>query len=117
MIQATQGHSRELGVSEDALPVDEEVLYVAHETSMEASGDIVVNGLSRCGRLRVHFRARDSSGELRETSQMRLGTQVSIAVSAAHAREEGLVCYRSSNNVILSAGQQGVIHPRFIRRD
>ena len=116
LLRSTHGHSRELGVEEDALPVDEEVLYVAHGTSMEDARDIVVNGLNRCARLHIHFHPCDVAGKLADSPQMRHGARVVIVVSAAHAREEGLIFYRSSNNVILSSGEHGIIPPRFIRR-
>ena len=58
MIRATQGHSVSLGVDADALPIDEDVLYVAHGTSLEAARIIVREGLDRCARAytfpRVH---------------------------------------------------------------
>ena len=91
LLRATQCHSRELGVSQDAQPVDEAVLYVAHGTSMEAARDIAANGLSRCEGLRIHFHPCDVAGRLADSPQMRHGTHVVIAVSTAHAREEGLI--------------------------
>ena len=116
MIRATQGHSAESGVAEDASPVDEEVLYAAHDTSMEAARAIVVYGLNRFGRLHVHFHACDVAGRLLGATQMRRGTPAAIVVSSAHAREEGLVFYRSPSDVILSAGEHGIIPPLLIRR-
>ena len=103
LIRATQCHSPELGVAADELPVDEEVLYVAHGTSMEDARDIVANGLSRRERLHVHFHACDVAGRLDDATQMRRGTQVAIAVSDAHGRVDGLVFYRPSNKAILSS--------------
>ena len=58
MIRATQGHSASLGVDADALPIDENVLYVAHGTSLEAARTIVLDGLNRREGSHVHFHER-----------------------------------------------------------
>ena len=66
MIRATQGNSANLGVDADALPIDEDVLYVAHGTSLQAARAIVVGGLNRGERLHVHFHERTPNGQLLE---------------------------------------------------
>ena len=115
MIRATQGNSANLGVDEDALPIDEEVLYVAHGTSLKAARSIVLEGIDPGERLHVHFRECTPNGHLLDDISMRQHTKVVIAVSAAHAREEGIVFHRSTNDVVLSAGIDGTIPPRFNR--
>ena len=116
MIRATQCHSENSGVVDDIFPIDEEVLYAAHGTSLDAAMAIVLNGLGRFERIHVHFHKCTVAGHVLDGTQMRHNTQVAIVVSAAHAREEGIVFYRSSNDVILSAGANGIIHPRFSHR-
>ena len=73
-------------------------------------------GIGRFGLLHIHFRVFDTTGRLRGTAQMRYGSEVIIISSASHARDEGLVSYRPSNDVILSTVGMGVIPPRFARR-
>ena len=116
MVRASQGRSSSSGVAADVLPIDEEVLYFEHGTSFEAAYAIVMYGIYRSERLLIHFHAIDVSGQHYGTNQMRHGTQVVIIVAAPNARDGWVVFYRSPNSVVIAAGEQGIIPPRFIRR-
>ena len=115
MVRATQGHSANLGVNADALPIDEDVLYVTHGKSLQAELAIVLGGLNRGERLRVHFHERALNGHLVGDISMRRRAEAVIEASASQAREEGIVPHRSTNDVVLFDGIGGIIPPSFNR--
>ena len=113
-LRASQGHSRETGVDDDVLPVAEDVYYIGHATTRSAADTIVTTGLNRQQRNHIHFFECNRHGHLISGTVARKA-EVLTVVSAAHARQDGINFYRSSNNVILSPGQAGVIAPKYFR--
>ena len=101
-------------MGDDVLPVVEDIYYVGHATTRAAADRILTSGLNRQQRLHVHFYECNRYGPFPHGS-VHGEAEVLIAVSASHARQDGVVFHRSSNNVILSAGHEGVIAPRYFR--
>ena len=114
-IRATQGHSRGDGVEEDSLPITTDVVYLVLGTTLSAAQSVAKEGINRGERAHVHFYNCNREGGLMASTQSTRCAQVVIVVSGAHAKDEGIVLYKSSNNVALSAGANGFILPRYIR--
>ena len=114
-IRCTQGHSVWSGVRPDCLPVVTNLEYVAHGESQEAVQSIARDGLSRCARLRVHFYECGRHGRLLGNESIRSGPGALVVVSAHQCIEDGMVFYRSSNNVILTVGFGGFVEPHYFR--
>ena len=114
-IRESQGHPLRCGVDADVLPPAEDVCYVVHGASLNAAKNISRVGLSRGDRVRIHFYACNRNGNIRGYHRVRSGSQAIVIVAANAAREAGIKFYRSNNDVILPAGIDGVIPPRFIR--
>ena len=113
-IRDAQGHSLGSGVGADVLPIVEDVYYHGHATTRSAVEQILATGLNRQQRLHVHFYECNRYGHLHRGAVSRQA-EVILVISASHARSEGIVFHRSSNDVILSAWLDGVIAPKYFR--
>lgn len=120
-IRAAQGHSI-TSIDEEKLltPITaaDVVKYpvVVHGTYLQAWKCIEQSGLKRMSRLHVHFATGlpSSSGVV---SGMRKSSQVFIYLNLKQLVEDGVPVFISSNNVILSPGDQhGVIHPKYFAK-
>ena len=114
-IRCAQGHSAGGGARADCLPVETDVQYLVHGTSLEAAHQIAQNGLSRCRRMHIHFYERDRKWNVLDGHNMRCGSDVAIVISDRQCVDGGLVFYRSANNVVLSEGANGVIGVQYFR--
>ena len=114
-IRCVQRHSVGGGVRPDCLPVAPNVQYAIHGTSLSASKRIAKEGLSRWNRLHIHFYERDKHGHIIVDQDVRCGSDAAILISDKQFRDDGIGCYRPSNNVILSEGIDGVIGAQYFR--
>ena len=115
MIRCAQGHSGGRGVRPDCIPVASDVEYAIHGTSQEEEQLITQEGLSRRRRLHIHFCECDRHGNVMGDNNVRCGSDVAILISARQCVDDGIVFYRSANNVVLSEGIGGVIGPQYFR--
>ena len=114
-IRAAQGHSMQSGVAEDALPVAEGLMAIIHGTTLAAAKSIAHEGISKAGRMHVHFYESDMEGRpVATVPRAKLVSEVILVVSAEKCERFGLVFYRASNGVILTPGVDGMVHPQFI---
>ncbi|KAI9279104.1 phosphotransferase KptA/Tpt1, partial [Sporodiniella umbellata] len=108
-IRATQGHSLKTVKADELLVRLESVSTpIVHGTTMKAWSLIRTKGLSKMGRNHIHF-ACDRTAE----SGIRKTSKVFIYIDFEKATKDGVVFYKSSNNVILSDGIDGVILPTY----
>ncbi|CAM9651884.1 unnamed protein product, partial [Discosporangium mesarthrocarpum] len=105
LIRANQGHSVQGLVDPEKLltrVVDaSEVPVCVHGTFKQYWDSILSGGLSRMGRTHIHF-ATGLPEESGVISGMRSSCQLLIYVDIGAAMRDGIVFYRSSNNVILT---------------
>ncbi|XP_023331577.1 tRNA 2'-phosphotransferase 1 [Eurytemora carolleeae] len=91
----------------------EDVPKAIHGTTFKAWQSIRTQGLSRMNRQHIHMSAGEP-GDEGVISGMRHQSQIFIYIDVKMCLEAGLKFYRSSNNVILSPGdQEGFIKPQF----
>ena len=114
-VRCAQGHSIGSGVRPDCLPIESSVQYLIHGTSLEAAEIITRTGLSRCQRNHVHFYECDGYGNLLGGHSVRCSSDVGIVISARQCMDDGIVFYRSSNDVILTEGINGVVGVQYFR--
>ncbi|KAI9260754.1 phosphotransferase KptA/Tpt1 [Phascolomyces articulosus] len=116
MIRANQGHSIK-NVNQDELleRIGTPESIVIHGTSLNNWQQIKTQGLSRMNRLHIHF-AIGLPGESGVISGMRATSQVYIYIDMEKAMHDGIVFYRSSNNVILTEGQNGVLLVKYFKQ-
>ncbi|KAI9358067.1 phosphotransferase KptA/Tpt1 [Pilaira anomala] len=118
-IRANQGHSLKTVESKDLLKEikkDEDLSTpVIHGTTLKAWEIIQGQGLSTMTRNHIHF-AVGLPDESHVVSGMRNTSQVYIYIDIAKARADGIVFYRSNNNVILSNGIHGIIEPKYFEK-
>ena len=109
-IRASQGHIEKSGAADDVLPVAEDLMTIIHGTTLAADRSIVHDGLSKAGRLHVHFYESDLEGRPVETvPPAKLSSESIVVVSAEKCDRFGLVCYRAANGVISTPGVDGVV--------
>lgn len=113
MIRANQGHSLDVPDLDVVLLSPGELPYAIHGTYEKRIADIKKSGLSKMGRQHIHM-AVDLPGEGAVISGMRKSCDYIVTVNVTKAQEDGLVFYRSSNNVILCEGNEdGFILPKY----
>ncbi|KAJ3017073.1 UNVERIFIED_CONTAM: tRNA 2'-phosphotransferase 1 [Siphonaria sp. JEL0065] len=112
LIRANQGHSIKVAVELEEIKDPAELPIVVHGTYHRAWSTIERDGLKKMNRNHVHF-AVGKPGESGVISGMRSSSQVLIYINVPLAMSEGIKFYRSANNVILSEGINGVIHPKY----
>ena len=71
--------------------------------------------MAKCQRLHVHFYECDKKGDVLNGNAVRCGSDVGIVVSARQCMDDGIVCYRSANNAILTEGINGVVGVQYFR--
>lgn len=127
LVRAVQGHSMKV-VEDDSLlqrlSADDPDLpeICVHGTYRRCYEDILKDGLraggSRCGnakRNHVHF-APFEPGDGRVISGMRYNCEVAIYLNLQMAMSEGVPFFRSTNQVILSPGINGIVQAKFFTR-
>jgi 2'-phosphotransferase len=114
-VRATQGHSI-AAVEDDELlvPIEDasEVPMAVHGTTRAAWDVIRDAGLNRMRRNHIHL-AVDVPGSDKVVSGARASSKVLIFVDVAKAMADGVVFYKSRNNVILTRGLDGVLAPKY----
>jgi 2'-phosphotransferase len=116
-IRACQGHSmKQLDDSALMTAIIDPKLYpiVVHGTSEEAYKKIKTEGLKVMNRNHVHFAI--GYPENREVvSGMRRNCQIFIEIDMEKAMSDGIKFFLSTNKVVLSAGNDGVIEPKYFK--
>jgi 2'-phosphotransferase len=115
-IRASQGHSLKTVASQDLLePITQFSTPVIHGTHLQAWQQIKTQGLSRMNRNHVHF-AIGLPNDPNVKSGMRKSSQVFIYINTEKAMQDGMVFYRSKNDVVLSDGIEGIIEPKYFEK-
>ncbi|KAJ3052665.1 hypothetical protein HK097_005903 [Rhizophlyctis rosea] len=112
-IRANQGHSIttvEVEMQEITSPSDAPI--VVHGTYRKFWPSIAREGLKAMSRQHIHF-ASGKFGEEGVTSGMRKNCDLFIYVDLTKALDDGIKFLRSANGVILSAGNDGVLSPKY----
>lgn len=113
-IRANQGHTlsevKELDLKK-LTKADVVNFTVVHGTYFKYWANIKTDGLKRMKRNHIHFASTDVLGP--GISGFRNDTQVLIYVNVPAAMKDGIAFYRSTNNVILSAGIDGVLNTKY----
>lgn len=120
-IRANQGHSLQAIVMEQLCePVEElrpgEVCchgtFEKHMESILSKGLLAGGNFGQRHRRDVHFSIRNPGEEV--LSGMRYDAQIAVYVDLPRAVRNGIRFFRSTNDVILSAGRDGAVPPQFI---
>ncbi len=121
-IRANQGHSASVAAlidTEQLLHLIEspsDIPKVVHGTDFPAwDRHIKAEGLRRMKRSHIHF-APGILGDEGVRSGMRSSAYIHVYIDASRAMADGIKFYRSSNNVILSDGIEGVIAPKYFAK-
>ena len=117
-IRATQGHSIDVVESEQLLKKIEDVtLYpvVLHGTYNKFLPLIEQEGLKRMTRNHIHF-APGFPKEGGVISGMRGNCDALVEIDMEAAMKDGILFYLSSNNVILTEGNAGVLAPKYFKK-
>ena len=87
-----------------------------HGTYIHHMASIMKRGLCRMKRNHIHF-AMGEVDDGQVISGMRKSVQVKIYLDVEKAMNDGILFYKSSNNVILSPGNdEGIINPMYFKR-
>ncbi|TYZ60500.1 hypothetical protein PybrP1_007952 [[Pythium] brassicae (nom. inval.)] len=117
-IRANQGHSLALVTDDELLEPLEDPAAIdrcIHGTYAKFWDSILEHGLSRMTRNHMHFTTREVvDGEV--VSGMRASCNLLLYVDFPRALADGVRFYRSSNNVVLSPGVDGVLDKRYFLR-
>lgn len=117
-VRAAQGHTIRHIEDEELLTrieAPEEVPLAVHGTTMAAWKSIEKTGLNRGSRNHIHL-AVDLPGSDKVVSGARSTSKVFIFIDVRKAMEDGIVFFRSTNNVVLTRGVDGVLHPKYFER-
>jgi 2'-phosphotransferase len=116
-IRASQGHTMKIIQDTELLTsilLSDSINYCIHGTYVEFLNLIQSNGLSKMQRNHIHF-AEGLPGDHGVISGMRGNCTAVVIVDMKKAIEDGILFYRSTNNVILSPGmgETGIIPPKY----
>jgi 2'-phosphotransferase len=116
MIGANQGHGKEIGsqISDNKLMelITVPVELCVHGTYKKVINEIKKTGLKCMERTHIHM-ATGFPNDLTVISGARNSANVFVVIDMKMAMDDGIVFYRSANNVILSKGINGVIEPKY----
>ncbi|KAI7853531.1 phosphotransferase KptA/Tpt1 [Circinella umbellata] len=117
MIRANQGHSLKNIVDQEQLleRIVEPYETVIHGTLLKKWEIIKTSGLSRMNRLHIHC-AIGLPGDSGVISGMRGTSEVYIYINMRKAMDDGILFYKSSNNVILTEGQDGILLAKYFEK-
>ncbi|CAH1766788.1 4775_t:CDS:2, partial [Entrophospora sp. SA101] len=87
-------------------------LNVVHGTYLKNWKDIESQGLSKMKRTHIHF-ATGLYGDKDVKSGMRHNCDLFIYIDMSKAIEDNIEFYKSSNGVILTAGNDGILPPKY----
>ena len=116
-IKANQGHSLtvadELNDDVTFTQIFEPLEHCIHGTETKYIESIRKNGLNRMKRKHIHF-----VGEIEKKKQLsgfKSTSDIAIEVDMKQCMDDGIVFYKSANNVILSEGINGIIAPKYFK--
>lgn len=116
-IKANQGHSLHVGEELDDnisfTQIFEPLEHCIHGTETKYIDSIRKNGLNRMKRKHIHF-----VGEIEKKNQLsgfKSTSDIAIEVDMKQCMDDGIVFYKSANNVILSEGINGIIAPKYFK--
>ncbi|KAF9078019.1 KptA family-domain-containing protein [Rhodocollybia butyracea] len=118
-IRANQGHSIEtLDLELERVGSADKIPTVIHGTTEEAWKIISKHGLSRMNRNHIHFaQGFGRKDDQKVFSGIRKSSRILIYVDAAKALADGIKFYLSSNDVVLSPGNEaGYLEPKYFQR-
>lgn len=114
-IKANQGHSSSVGNlinDADAMEVLVEPLpYCAHGTEVKFIDSICANGLNRMSRKHIHLIGEPVKEE--QTSGFKNKSDKIILIDMEKCMNDGMIFYRSANNVVLTEGINGIIESKY----
>ena len=117
-VRATQGHTIKT-IEDDLLltKIEDSSSFpvVVHGSFMKFWDPISKGGLKTMSRNHVHL-APGYPGEKEVLSGMRTNCNLFIEIDMDRAMKDGITFYLSKNNVILTAGIDGVIAPKYFKR-
>lgn len=113
-IRANQGHSMDVEIEMELITRHEDIPVVIHGTYTKNWQSIKTEGLKKMGRKHIHF-APGFIGEENVKSGMRKSCNLFITIDAEKCMKDSIKFYRSSNNVILSSGIDGVIPAKYFK--
>ncbi|KAF9266815.1 hypothetical protein L218DRAFT_857261 [Marasmius fiardii PR-910] len=115
-IRANQGHSLTsvADLELKRLKSPEDVPMAVHGTSTEAWKSIAAEGLSKKTRNHIHLAQGLSSDGV--ISGMRKGSRILIYIDLEKAMGDGIKFYLSSNGVLLTEGENGVLKPKYFHK-
>nr|CAG8433910.1 7405_t:CDS:2 [Entrophospora candida] len=112
-IRANQGHTLEVNDLElEKITDSTQYLNVVHGTYLKNWKDIESQGLSKMKRAHIHF-ATGLYGDKDVKSGMRHNCDLFIYIDMSKAIEDNIEFYKSSNGVILTAGNDGILPPKY----
>ena len=118
-IRANQGHSQVVGnlidITQSCVKIKEPLGKCIHGTTSKAWEIIKIEGLNKMERTHIHFAIAEPSSDL-VISGARSTSKVLIYLNMLFAMEDGIEFYMSENNVILSNGIDGIIHPKYFEK-
>lgn len=116
-IRAVQGHNSDVGTllnDEVALePILEPLKYCIHGTKEAFIDSIKKNGLNRMSRKHIHF--VNEIQERKQTSGFKKESDILIFINMQKCMDDGIKFYKSTNNVILTEGIDGIILPKYFK--
>ena len=116
-IRANQGHSQHVGknLTEEKYlkQIEEPFEMCVHGTYRKHLGLIQKDGLNRMSRQYIHM-ANGLPGEVK--SGARNNCNVLIHIDMEKAMKDGIKFYLSDNDVILTEGINGVLHPKYFKK-
>jgi len=114
-IKANQGHSLKVGnLINDNYSlqlVNEPYDFCAHGTEEKYIELISKNGLNRC--LRKHIHLVSEINKEKQISGFKKKSNYIIVINMDKCMKDGMIFYKSENNVILTEGFDGVIDPKY----
>ncbi len=116
-MRAAQGHNTKMG----NLIMDDETLtklgpdypnpYIYHGTKQAYLASIMENGLNRMNRKHIHF--VENVERDRQVSGFKQTSNAIVVVNMKKCMEDGIQFYKSSNGVILTEGNGGILSPKY----
>ena len=115
-IRTSQGHSVNSGVTSEYLQNIGNPGVVVHGTTLENARSICRHGLERVDRLHIHLgrMIKDHRGERAEG--IRNHSETGVIFDGGGCVEEGVIFFRSANDVILTEGLDGRLPARLVRK-
>lgn len=120
-IRATQGHHTNVGQfindskSLTKITLSDNIesnIFIYHGTKKEYLNSIIKYGLNRMNRKHIHF--VENINKDKQTSGFKNASDIILKIDMKLCIEDGIIFYKSSNNVILTEGINGLISSKYI---